>query len=47
MRELRAVVAAALERHYELRGARGLSGESRASRELRVAVEQDYPGITR
>jgi DNA-binding NtrC family response regulator len=44
--ELRAVVAAALERHYELAELAGYRANRERSRELRVAVEQDYPGIT-
>ena len=44
--ELRAVVAAAVERHHELAELAGYRASRERSRELRAAVEQDYPGIT-
>jgi DNA-binding NtrC family response regulator len=43
---LREVVAAALERHYELAELAGYRAGRERSRELRLEVEQDYPGIT-
>lgn len=44
--ELKQVVAAALERHYELSELAGYRASRERSRELRGAVEQEYPGIT-
>ena len=43
---LREVIAAALERHYELSEIAGYRASRERNRELRAAVEQDYPGIT-
>lgn len=43
---LREVVAAAVERHLELAEMAGYRASKERSRELKVAVEQDYPGIT-
>jgi DNA-binding NtrC family response regulator len=45
--ELRAVVAAALERHHELAELAGYRASRERARQLRVAVEEDYPGITK
>jgi DNA-binding NtrC family response regulator len=45
--KLREVVAAALERHHELAELAGYRAGRERTRELRIAVEQDYPGITK
>ena len=44
--QLSEVVAAAIERHHELAELAGYKASRERSRELKVAVEQEYPGIT-